>query len=329
MADEKKFEVVGPVQIVTTGKKEVKREEFESALDGIPTGTGASLEDMYDRFSRLVYLIDASGSMGDGMAADNGPKKYDWTDELLEDGRALLIEQVEDGAGILDPESGVDFTPAKVKKLTTDQVKRVLEEVSFLMNELAVPEVQVVPAVGQRNKTKMQAVKEAASGFVKKRFEKFPDARVTVFSFEGHPSLLSAGVTEEHVLQAINSLPDMGGGSTNIYSAVERAVNECKKRVQQVGMHHIVLVSDGMDGGATQVISLLPMMLEVGIVFDFIFILGGSEYADQHVIDALKKVCEATGGEFVTVKTEKDFVEKFLKASSRLCLPTAPAQLKK
>lgn len=327
MADEKKgFEVVGPVQIVSTGKKEVKQEEFESVLDKIPTGTGASLEDMYDRFSRLLYLIDASGSMGEGMARDssNG-SEYMWTDELLEDGRERLLDMVADGNSILDPDSGVDLTEGKLKRMGKDALQKLLEE-EDLMDELGVSEKQTVPtSYGQKNKTKMQAVKQAAREFVKKRFQKFPDAQVAVFSFEGSPMLLSAAFTEEEVLRAIDSLPDQGGGGTNIFSAVNRGLNECKKRTQEVGMHHIVLVSDGCDDGARSVKSLLPEMKEIGVVFDFIFILGGSDFADDYTIQILKEVCEATGGEFVTVRTEKDFVEKFLKASNRLCLPPASA----
>jgi hypothetical protein len=171
----------------------------------------------------------------------------------------------------------------------------------------------------------MQAVKDAARDFVHKRFQKYPNANVTLFSFEDSPKLLSAGLSEADLMEGISRLPDYGGGGTNIYRAVERALSECKKRPSEVNAHHIVLVSDGCDYGAKGVLDLLPRMKELGMVFDFIFILGASEseIADDSTIAALKRVCEETGGEFVTVKTEKDFVQKFLAASNRPLLPPA------
>jgi hypothetical protein len=331
MGNEKKFDMPGSVSIVSTGIKQVVKEKFESVVDSIEqqSFTGNTLEDIYDRFSKLIYLIDASGSMGDWMAKDEPTSTdYNWTDEILRDAKVLLLEAIDDGADILDPDSGVDLTAAAVKKLTPDQLKAVVLQ-EGLEAELNLQPINVAPATQQKRKSKMMAVKDAARDFVKKRFEKWPDANVMLFSFESHPTLLAAGISEQNVLDGINRLPDGGGGGTDIYRAVARAVEHCKKRKDDVGVHHIVLVSDGMDGGATGVRGLLPDMKEIGIVFDFIFIQGGSENMEgDPIIRALREVCEATGGEFTIVKSEKDFLQKFLAASNRLCLPPAPKHLK-
>ena len=173
----------------------------------------------------------------------------------------------------------------------------------------------------------MQALKEAAKEFVHKRFEKFPDARVLLYMFEYDPKLLSNGGAEGETLQALNQLPDAGGGGTNIFRAVDRAVNDCKRVKGDIGANHIVLVSDGLDGGARQVEGLLEKMKELRVVFDFIFMQGGTSMDPRDsVILSLQRVCEQTGGEFAIVKTEKDFELKFLKASSRLCLPPGPGK---
>src|SRR5208283_1356000 len=109
-----------------------------------------------------------------------------------------------------------------------------------------------------QGRSKMMAVKDAAKDFVHQRFQKHPDAKVGVFQFEGHPMLLCApGAQEQEVLEALNRLPDFGGGSTDIYRAVDRAIGECRRHPSEVNAHHVVLVSDGCDYGAREVKNLL------------------------------------------------------------------------
>ncbi len=330
MAEDKHFDVPGGVSIVSTGKKEVKKESYENIADSLqqPPSAGQTLDDIYDRFSKLIYLIDASGSMGSGMLAEQqNAVEYDWKEEALEAARARLLEELEDDGSVLDPDSGVELTVAKAKKLSSETLKKIVAEQGW-EDEIGLQPVG--GAIPQRSsKSKMQAVKEAAREFVKKRFEKWPDAQVLLYAFEDHPRMLSGGASEKDVMDGIDRLPDYGGGGTNIYSAVTRAVEHCKKRASSVGVHHIVLVSDGMDEGARGVRGLLPDMKEIGIVFDFIFIQGGDSIENMDdVIRVLRDLCEATGGEFTTVKTEKDFIQKFLAVSNRKCLPPAPKQIK-
>lgn len=327
---EKKFEIAGTVSIVSTGKKTVAKEAFEKVLEDqlqAPTSIGSSLEDLFDRFSKLIYVIDASGSMGDGMKPDAEQVDYIWTEDAVQEGRELLIEMIEEGDTILDPEAGVDLTVAKVKKLSDEDVKKVILE-EGLESGIGV-ETKLKVGGSFKGRTKMMAVKDAAKEFVRARFKKYPDARVIVYKFEQAPAMLSPGATEQGTLDAIDRLPDFGGGGTDIFKAVERAVFECKKRPSEVKVHHIVLVSDGLDSGARGVQNLVSVMKEIGIVFDFIFIQGRNDDAElDGVINVLRGVCEATGGEFTIVKTEKDFVQKFLAVSNRKCLPPAPKQLK-
>lgn len=336
MANEKKFEVAGNVSIVSTGKKSVQvQEEFEKTVAELSVGSGATLADMYDRFSKLIYVIDASGSMGEGMLSEEMVNQYNWRPEILEQYREWLAKEYKkelkeykeslldenDSSKELDDVFDVDEAPEDPSTLTDDELKTKIV-MEGLENKSGIGLERNWNST-RRGRSKMMAVKDAAKDFVHQRYQKYPEARVLLFSFEDSPALLASGVSELEVIQGINSLPDCGGGSTNIYRAVDRAVNECKKRPSEVNAHHIVLVSDGCDYGAVNVKNLLPKMKELGMVFDFIFILGASdsEQADNEIIRALQHVCEMTGGEFVTVKTEQDFVQKFLTASSRPMLP--------
>ncbi len=141
--------------------------------------------------------------------------------------------------------------------------------------------------------------------------------------FNEEPRLLCApGSLEEDVLYAIDGIAANGG--TAIKKAIERALNECGRRPSEVNAHHLVLISDGEDGSALDVPELIPKMKALGVVFDFIFMLGaGLKETDSQEAKALRMVCEATGGEYTVVKTEKDFAQKLLAVSSRPMLPPA------
>src|SRR6266403_908142 len=335
---DKKFEVAGNVSIVPTGQKTVSKEAFETAVDNltsVPTGEGTTLTDMYDRFSKLLYAIDSSGSMGEGMLSDESLKMYKWSPEILEkfmlamekdkyfekqlkaEREEMDDELEEEFASDVDEEEAID-----VRSLTDDQLKMEIVK-EGLSDRYKIPLEINYSHSRNRSRSKMMALKDAAKNFVHSRFQKFEDARVGVFSFEDSPSLLcAAGASEAEVMQAINRLPDNGGGGTNIYRAVDRVVNECKKRPSDAGLHHIVLVSDGCDYGGIQVKNLVPKMKELGIVFDFIYMLGLSpDQQGEEVAKVMRDVCESTGGEYTVVKTEEDFEQKFLAVSNRPLLP--------
>lgn len=323
MSDDKKFEITGGA-IVSTGKKTEYKEKFEQATE-IPKETGMTVEEIYDRYSRLLYLIDASGSMGQGMAGEDRANQYLWSDGILNRIRAAMeadgdqpdVDEFGDEDEISDGPAGV--TP--VSMMSDEDLKNYVVD-NNLHNKYGV-HLRYNPSYHSRTRSKMQAVKEAARDFVSSRFRKYPDALVTLFSFEGHPQLLSNGANEADVIRGIDRLPDGGGGNTDIFAAVECALGNIEAHPSKVKRHHIVLVSDGLDNGALRVPTLLPRLKASGVVFDFIFILGTSlmEQTNPEVIECLRGVCEQTGGEFQTVKTEKDFTQKFLAASNRKMLP--------
>lgn len=326
---DKKFEVAGNVSIVPTGQKSVPKEEFENIVDratSTDAGAGTTLTDMYDRFSKLWYVVDASGSMGEGMISEDYVKRFKWSPEILEAFRSKmrtdkdLVQEAEEWDEDAEEEVLVEV-PMNVDSMSDDDLKMVILREN-LADKYQI-DLEMDHSVRLKSRSKMMALKDAAKSFVHTRFMKFPDARVGLFQFENHPQLLCAtGASEAEVMEAINRLPDDGGGGTNIYAAVERVVNECKQKPSEVGLHHVVLVSDGCDYGGVRVKELLPKMKELGIVFDFIYMVGTSgDSMGEAVAKVMREVCEATGGEYTVVKTEQDFEQKFLAASNRPMLP--------
>jgi len=89
----------------------------------------------------------------------------------------------------------------------------------------------------------------------------------------------------------------------------------CRKKPSPVGVHHFIIVSDGEDGSSNVIGSWVPSLKASGVVLDYIHI--GCEYANK----GLKKACEALGGIFVTVNSERDFESKFIEVVHRKMLP--------
>jgi Mg-chelatase subunit ChlD len=346
MGNEKKFEVAGTVTIAPTGKSvQIEKEDFEKVVDTVSAGAGQSMVELYDQYSKLLYVIDSSGSMGEGLLSEESLKRFKWTPEIIAQFHAAmeqhgylkkmlknLREDVADEFdGNMDSE---DFEEAMAQAVEEELPKSIAamtdEEIKWavvandLQTEYGIP-LQFDYSHRNKGRSKMMAVKAAAKGFVGARFKKWEGAKVGVFKFEDSPRMLvSPGASEQEVLNAIDSLPDGGGGGTNIYRAVDLAVSELTHRGSELKVNHIVLVTDGSDGGAERVSNLVPKMKENGITFDFIYIKGPSgDAVAESVAGVLRGVCEATGGEYMVVTTEEDFQQKFLAASNRPLLPAA------
>src|SRR5882762_10028879 len=65
--------------------------------DGVAGGlakltAGASLDDIFDRFQKFVFVFDISGSMGEGMMPGEIDQVAVWTDDLLGRLRTALTE---------------------------------------------------------------------------------------------------------------------------------------------------------------------------------------------------------------------------------------------
>ena len=83
-------------------------------------------------------------------------------------------------------------------------------------------------------------------------------------------------------------------------------------------MHHFILVSDGEDYQCDHALpGWIPTLKTSGVVLDYIHI------GDCYQNDGILQTCKATGGQCVTVNSERELEDKFVEAVSRKCLPPA------
>lgn len=338
------FDDLEGVSITSTGKatKQVKPEyeqivEQATASVGVPGGKG--IEKILDEHRKLLYVVDRSGSMADGMRDEEQLDAYIFPDEKLKALRVHLKKMEKASKAVADVSDEEEQAFADM-----GEQMQLISELSD--NELKAHIIASGKAAGRwgseklifegfefpinsktkhNSKTKMQALKGAAKKFVATRFQQHKDAMVGLMAFEDSSEILAyAGASEEEVLKAFDSLPDSGGGGTNIYQAVREALSEFKARPSLVGANHMVLVSDGLDLGATKVENMLETMKGLTLVFDFIYLQGSTPDQEGEVVaKVLRRVCEATGGEYTVVKTNQDFEVKFLAVSNRPLLPPA------
>jgi hypothetical protein len=291
---------------------------------------GASITETFDRYQKMVYLIDESGSMSGGMAPEDEKAAYDWTPEVLSKFRNAIRDErahdLLDEDPALDPREAIDESEASMKEENLlDDDKLIDFIIENRLHHGRTPIKVRMKITARHSESKTEAVRGAMTKFVEQRYEKFPDAQVALLGFGTQTHVKCyAGAPKQEVLLAIQALSN-GEGGTDITQAVERGINEFKRRPSMVKAHHLVLVSDGMDYAAGNVRLLLPKMKELNIVFDFIFVKGQHEDDDapSDVVVTLKQVCEATGGEYNEVSKSTDFEKKFLAVSNRRALPPA------
>lgn len=293
-----------------------------------------ALDSIYDHYQKKLYVIDRSGSMDGGMLPEDELMMYKWTPEILDMFRVKIAEELEAELAQLemDPDTDPDeLLEAKDSRAVTlaeiadDQrlMQFVIKFQLMVKYNIDVPRDWEYGRVTER---KIEAVRGAMKKFVEQRFQRFPDAQVGVFGFGSNVELMAyAGNDKPTVLNAIERL-DAGMGGTDIFRAVSHAMKEMKARPSRVKAHHIVLVTDAQDYGATEVEKLLPDMKKLNVVFDFILVLGqdgGPTNQDEEPVKTLKHICHETGGEYNEVRKSTDFEQKFLNVSNRKALPPA------
>lgn len=174
----------------------------------------------------------------------------------------------------------------------------------------------------EERETKTQAVKRMMKRFVTDRFKKYPNSQISVLGFGTDTRVIcEAGSKWKQVTDAVENL--QADSSTDIFQAVEFAVKHIEDSPSQLKVNQIIFVSDGMDHGATNVKKLLGRMKKSNITFDFIFVNSYEYSGYSSAVEALRKLCKDTGGEFIEVSKASEFEDKFLEVSNRLALPPA------
>lgn len=310
---------------ITLRQTEVERVSVLKKLSGV-----------YDEFAKLVFMFDCSGSMSERVARSY-QNQYVWTDTILNDIRARVAKALADFLSdptltmgldeikLLDPSTGgmPTFTPndeeLKIRIVQQDLMDYFGIKVDFSKSHATPPR-------------RMDLVKKLAKSELENRFKKFPNSRIAVVPFGSYPATLFDDGKPEDLWPALEKLeinmvvkrPDLGeaeiemtGGGTDILAAIRRSMDICRAKPSPVGLHHLIIVSDGEDGSSYTIGSWVPSMKASGIVLDYIHI--GCESHNTELAAA----CKALSGEFVSVNSEKDFETKFVEAVNRPLMLTA------
>jgi len=288
----------------------VKRDE------GKPKVT--KLDAIYEAHAKLVFLFDCSSSMSERLS-QNYVEMFLWSKPIFE-AVAKKAEEVfaSDPAGtfifgsaavlwrMVDPQTGKFH-------MEEDEVKRQLvqHDLTGLFN---------VPVDWAKHKettpSRSDVVRRIARKEIERRLDKFPDSNIAVVFFNQNPSLEFNNGTREQLFTALDRIYAAGG--TDILEAIKKGLRACEDSPSSVGLHHFVMVSDGEDNRASQVIAdWVPSLKASGVVLDYIHI------GDRSVNEGLVNACKALGGDCVTVNTVADLESKFMEATARKCLPSA------
>ncbi len=172
-------------------------------------------------------------------------------------------------------------------------------------------------------KSKLAIIQQQAVKFVAERYDKYNNPDVTVIAFNERPHLVATACPKDKMLREINGLSPCGG--TSIAYAIEAAVQVCEQRPSAMGVHHLVLITDGEDGCTKNYVegALRNRMEALHMVVDFIHISQNPRCLESEDVQYLKSLCEATGGQYVLVDDPDVLASRFLEASARLCLPPA------
>lgn len=324
-------------------------------VSGVPVYQTRQAAEVYDEFTKIIFVLDDSGSMSDRLSSANeiaafdfDESHFDLIEQRIENAKVRLEASVKEalnelneeddsGEDLFEGEDEEDFTQAievphyishendgkdkfwaGLQGKTPEGRKAAVIKHPGALSELGLHD-------DQGRVSKCIATKRVVKKEIKRRFEKFETPDIQVIKFAENPSLMRA-VNRDALIAAVDSL--LGGGwDTCIFPAVYRAVQLCEKAPSAVGSHHIILVTDGLSDDGHQCITLLDTMKRKNIVLDFILIADQADIAeDWSSAPTLRELCNLTGGRYFQVDSLKDFETVFFEAAQRLCLPPAPAE---
>ena len=300
------------------------------------------MEGVYDELSKKIFLFDCSGSMREQLAETD---KYLWPEATMEVirkvARDLLTKTPNPIMAEIEREHA--YFPAdrflarhdwgtEPSEIRNDAGLKAAVVAYDLMKYFGViPDVTRDP--NQRPISRTDVVRKLAKREVLKRFDRFPEGKLSVIRFNDYAEVLfESEVVSKHDHGRIQEIREKleevfnskleGSGCTNYLEALRTGLESCRRFPSKVGLHHFIFVGDGEDGVcAAHIESWIPTLQASGVVLDYIHI--GETTPNRGIVNT----CIALGGQCVTVSSETEFEDRFVEAATRKLLPPpAPKQ---
>lgn len=294
-----------------------------------------------DKHTHKIFLIDRSASMRDEVTAQSRLGLLVWPADVFDWARKritnAMIRQAAEQSEFLDDvdeyssgdalgelhkiahdKEAEDERWAELSSADDDKIRA-----AVLRYALTVP----LKEHKQFTVPKYELVRAVVARYIRDRVHKYPDAKFygimfdsTVHRIEKEEKLEGRFVkrppTAEEIITAVYE-NDFYGGGTNITAGLRAAVALCKRSPSPVKLHHIIMVTDGLDYRAIECVQFVEKMQELGICLDVVHI---TSYPDTVVGNVLKEVCTQTGGEYQAADDVEAFQTKMLNAAGRLLL---------
>lgn len=327
----------------TTGPTSLNSSEMGLVLSSTavkPPPASNSVAEMYHKLKRLIYLVDVSDSTADIMAGVDAIEMYEWRSDweaqvkIHIDDAAKKVTEYEDAIAAAtsgdddDDPDGIPSSPdvvgivpvspmlsalAQLAGLEGDELKGQLVATGLAKNYIPRNYGKV-----DNELTKLGLMKKMTKRVVTERLDKMPDSDVVCATFN-HSVQFLPGNTKESLIKNVAAIER--GGGTNICFAMQTMIDFVRASPARVKMNHIVLVTDGEDYFAKNLPDLIPALVEVGIVLDFIYVMQPFDHSTREIAAKIKEVCDATGGQYKEVQSAAEFETVFLDRANRLCLP--------
>lgn len=138
-------------------------------------------------------------------------------------------------------------------------------------------------------------MRSAVAKMVEQRLAESPDAQLNVFKFAAKPSPVFASNSKNEIKTMLETQITANGGSTNICACFEYALNWVEKHPNDVGVYHMMLVTDAEDYiSESTAIEYEQRFRKAGIVLE-VTLIGNYEEPDaekQAKLDAAAKARE-------------------------------------
>ncbi|NVM55118.1 MAG: VWA domain-containing protein [Candidatus Helarchaeota archaeon] len=175
--------------------------------------------------------------------------------------------------------------------------------------------------------SRLEAVKKAIRGFVKRKIQIDNRDRVALVAFSSKGNVISELTNEPDVL--FSSLePLKAGGATGIGEGLAVAIQLLVKEIQMLGqkVFRIIVISDGKPWGST--IDPFKMTTLAGRMKIYIDTIGISELGVAYEESTLEKIAVGTKGEYSRVFETQSLVEVLLTLASKKEISYSEAQKK-